>query len=180
MASNCVLWTNRPNKRNGYGYKKVDGKSWLAHRLIFTQTFGEIPQGMDVLHRCDVPNCVNLDHLFLGSHEDNVNTPPAKAGGFFGEPSYCRACTQQARSGPDLSVDKHLTAKLALILGDPGRVLPAAVSSNRSDFALEVLPTARRTVERHTSQRTGERYTLNNNLLSAIPPSAKADGPLAS
>ena len=72
MASNCIIWPLRPNKINGYGYKKVNGKSWLAHRLVFTQARGEIPQGMDVLHKCDVPNCVNLDHLYLGDHAINM------------------------------------------------------------------------------------------------------------
>ena len=68
----CILWRNKPNKINGYGYLKVNGQSLLAHRFVFINAFGPIPEGMDVLHKCDTPNCVNLDHLFLGSHEDNM------------------------------------------------------------------------------------------------------------
>lgn len=40
--------------------------SWLIHK-------GEIPKGISVLHKCDNPSCTNIDHLFLGTNEDNVN-----------------------------------------------------------------------------------------------------------
>jgi predicted DNA-binding protein (UPF0251 family) len=44
-----------------------------AHRITFRHFCGEIPAGMFVCHECDVPSCCNPDHLFLGSHQDNVN-----------------------------------------------------------------------------------------------------------
>jgi hypothetical protein len=46
-----------------------------------------------------------------------VNTLSDKSDSFFGEPAYWPPCTQQARSGLGLSVEKHLTAKSTLILG---------------------------------------------------------------
>jgi hypothetical protein len=45
---------------------------WQAHRAAWTLFVGEIPNGMNVLHRCDVRNCINPDHLFIGTQQDNV------------------------------------------------------------------------------------------------------------
>jgi hypothetical protein len=61
---------------------------------------------------------------YIPSH---VNTLSDKSDSFFGEPAYWPACTQQARSGPGFSVEKHLTPKSSLILGDLGRVLPTTL-----------------------------------------------------
>jgi HNH endonuclease len=49
-----------------------------AHRIAWTLANGEIPAGVAVLHRCDVPRCVNPHHLFLGSQGDNVRDASRK------------------------------------------------------------------------------------------------------
>lgn len=67
----CWEWNGRKNKC-GYGIHCVDNKKILAHRYSYGHFFGKIPQGMNVLHRCDVPFCVNPSHLFLGSQAANV------------------------------------------------------------------------------------------------------------
>lgn len=55
----------------GYGLLKVQGAQQRAHRLVWEYTYGPIPDGLWVLHRCDNPPCCNPDHLFLGTNQDN-------------------------------------------------------------------------------------------------------------
>lgn len=70
-TDDCWLWT-RGTGSKGYGvaYVKVTGER-DAHRVAYTLWCGEIPDGKQVLHRCDTPACVRPDHLWLGTNADN-------------------------------------------------------------------------------------------------------------
>jgi hypothetical protein len=67
----CWEWTAY-KMRLGYGMFTFDKIFQLAHRIAWKITNGPIPEGLDVLHRCDNPPCCNPDHLFLGTHKDNM------------------------------------------------------------------------------------------------------------
>lgn len=67
----CILWTGCINA-SGYGILNHKGSARLAHRLAWTEAHGAIPAGLCVLHRCDTPACINVDHLFLGDNAANV------------------------------------------------------------------------------------------------------------
>lgn len=68
--SGCWLWVG---KQNGvYGLLRFGDRFQMAHRVSYRLFCGEIPDGMQVNHRCDFPICVNPDHLWLGSQADNM------------------------------------------------------------------------------------------------------------
>lgn len=76
-ADACWTWTAGV-EQDGYGIL-WRGKTYLrAHRVSWELAHGPIPEGMNVLHRCDVPACVNPAHLFLGTQQDNVADRHAK------------------------------------------------------------------------------------------------------
>ena len=67
----CWIW-NAGKYGNNYGAFYYNGKQRLAHRASYMIYVGEIPDGMCVCHRCDVHECVNPEHLFLGTLSDNM------------------------------------------------------------------------------------------------------------
>ena len=66
----CWLWEKGVGS-TGYGHIFYQGKMLKAHRVSWELHRGLILKDMCVLHKCDVPSCVNPDHLFLGTHKDN-------------------------------------------------------------------------------------------------------------
>lgn len=80
----CWIWTGAVTT-DGYGNIGHPPHVELptsTHRLAWTLAYGPIPDGAYVLHRCDVRRCVNPEHLFLGSHADNMRDMAEKGRGF--------------------------------------------------------------------------------------------------
>lgn len=79
--SGCWLWLGKMDS-GGYGVIRKgpakEQRSYRAHRLFYEEYVGPIPEGLWVLHRCDVRCCVNPNHLFLGTRADNMNDMYAK------------------------------------------------------------------------------------------------------
>lgn len=77
QPNGCWEWTGFRLKF-GHGYLTYKRKQVLAHRLAYTLTFGGIPDGLHVCHKCDNPPCCNPSHLFIGTQLDNIADRDAK------------------------------------------------------------------------------------------------------
>jgi len=108
------LWTGYLNK-DGYGTVWAFGKMTKAHRAAWQVANGPIPKGVYVCHRCDMPACIEVDHLFLGTQKDNMADCKSKG-------------RLSIRRGEESSAAK-LTAQQASAIRDdrrPQRVIAAA------------------------------------------------------
>lgn len=68
----CHLVTSLKQHNNGYINVTRNQKNWLLHRYIYTQVHGEIPKDLVILHTCDEPTCINIEHLRTGTQKDNI------------------------------------------------------------------------------------------------------------
>lgn len=99
IESGCWIFQGCRDKW-GYAQYGVQHKRHQAHRYAYTLAIGSIPEGMQVLHKCDVPACVNPDHLFLGSNAINMRDKALKG-----------------RAGKRLTLDQVREIKIALAAG---------------------------------------------------------------
>lgn len=76
--SGCHICISHGTNRDGYPIINVKGRTLLITRYLWGELRGPIPPGMVLRHTCDNPNCINLDHLILGTHQDNVQDRVAK------------------------------------------------------------------------------------------------------
>lgn len=77
--SGCLLWFGSDDGQDGYGRIEIKRRNVATHRASWEVANGRpVPAGMQVLHKCDVPACINPDHLFLGTDEDNRADKMAK------------------------------------------------------------------------------------------------------
>lgn len=67
----CWLW-NGSIQNNGYSSTRFLGRRIPSHRASYLSFVGEIGESLEVCHKCDVRNCINPDHLYLATHQQNM------------------------------------------------------------------------------------------------------------
>lgn len=67
----CWIW-KKYTDRDGYGNCTFKGKVKQAHRVSYLAFRGEVPDDKMVCHHCDIPSCVNPEHLYVGDHFTNA------------------------------------------------------------------------------------------------------------
>lgn len=110
----CWNWT-AGRCRKGYGWFSLWGRAIRSHRVSYLIARGSIPDGMQVLHTCDVPACVNPAHLWVGTNADNRADMVAKGRASRGAKHCCAKLTEV-----DIPV---IRARLAA--GEPQRAIAA-------------------------------------------------------
>jgi len=120
----CWLWQGSIND-DGYGAFWVADRIRLAHRISWTLANKRpIPDGLNILHKCDVRACCNPNHFFLGDHADNR-----------------RDCTEKQRTAKGenhgralLTEDQAREILIRNKAGESQRILAAAYGVSRSSI----------------------------------------------
>lgn len=76
IRNNCWEWQGKINE-SGYGcfQENIEGKRYylIAHRISYEEFIGDIPKNKCVCHSCDNPKCCNPEHLWIGTHKENIH-----------------------------------------------------------------------------------------------------------
>ena len=73
LQDGCIITTWKKTQRGGHTEVHIGHKQHRAHRLVWRIFNGPIPDGKQVNHLCHNPKCVNSNHLYLGTQQDNIN-----------------------------------------------------------------------------------------------------------
>jgi len=102
---NCGCWLWEDFLLDGYGQVYYEDSRIAAHRYSFILHKGPIPDGYLVCHTCDIRCCVNPDHLFVGTSQDNMNDMKRKG----------RSPNNKATNNPNSKLTWYDIEKIRLI-----------------------------------------------------------------
>lgn len=102
-------WVINSHYKNKKGYSRINfiSHNTLIHRFVYESFYGELTSEQHVLHHCDNPSCINIEHLFVGTNKDNIDDKVRKGrqvrGEKLGLTRYTEAIIKEIRD-KDLSV----------------------------------------------------------------------------
>lgn len=115
--SGCHIITSHSVAPDGYARIQRGGKTYNAHRLVYMKEHGEIPKNLVVRHKCDIRNCINLDHLELGTHRDNTRDMVKRNRHHYGEINKNSKLTEEEVMQIRELSELHSQRELARIFG---------------------------------------------------------------
>jgi predicted XRE-type DNA-binding protein len=122
----CWEWTATRN-HSGYGQIRTRSKPRHAHRVSWEIYRGPIGDGLHVLHRCDNRRCVNPDHLFLGTHVENMRDMNSKGRGAIherhGSAKLTEAVVAEIRSLKGAMLQREIAAQFGISKSQVGNIL---------------------------------------------------------
>jgi hypothetical protein len=157
----CWLWTGAIDPAFGYGkfwMGRRGDSPWHTHRAAWFLTFGPIPDGLNVLHRCDNPPCVNPAHLFLGTFKDNTVDMHAKGRGISGDNHPARTRGDYLARGDNHPARMH------------GDYLPRGEAHVNAKLTADGVREIRRLLAEGglSQRRIAERFGVTPNVVSRI------------
>jgi hypothetical protein len=128
----CWLWTGAVTPW-GYGKLGRNNRTIVAHRFMWQHVHGDIPEGMFVMHKCDVPACVNPQHLMLGNAAANSADMVAKGRQAHGDRAGSRVHIESVPRA-----DRHWTRRMPGLVpvgeaNPAAKLTAAAVRAIRAD-----------------------------------------------
>ncbi len=122
-TDNCWLWNGATQSEGRYGVFWNDGKSYRAHRFAWESVNGPAPKELEVCHNCDVGLCVNPDHLFLGTHKENMDDAKVKGRLKHGTQPRLEVCRKgHAMVGDNVYVTKKYGRRCRVCMNEYSRV----------------------------------------------------------
>lgn len=145
----CTVWM-RSRCRDGYGTIRVDGRTLSTHRVAWELANGPIPPKQHVLHHCDNPPCCNPEHLFLGTHTDNMADRARK-----GRTNRDSRNQGKANGNAKLTDDLVIEIRHRVAVGERRSVVAASIGVHRAtvDFVVN------RKIWSHVPDLPNERQT---------------------
>jgi len=144
----CWIWTGA--RRAPYGQLKAGNRLIKTHRFSWQLHYGAIPDGMHILHKCDTPLCVRPDHLFLGTHADNMHDFASKGRHWLSKRTHC---ARGHEFTPENTVVRRNGSRGCRQCrrenGDKARATRTAAAATLTHYQRE-LRAPRRTIERST------------------------------
>lgn len=97
-GTDCWLWRGDRSKF-GYGRFLFLGERTQAHRYAYELAHGPISEGLVLCHKCDVPECVNPEHMFVGTQKDNIQDCVRKGRWPVGQAHWCSRKPELVKRG---------------------------------------------------------------------------------